>query len=224
MHSIHYITATAAYFAYAALAAPVVTTPLVSTRQSSSCPAPGQITSPVTYTLYPGTPDKSGPPTSYIDIQNMTGREEREQVVVFKGIPADAKVCTLAWIQATAEEREFKVEDNGSTKVKPFYEFPKAAAPACGGEDEGGQEGEGEEEIAVSYEAIKPLSSASKELELSPDFTFWPDNAGNTTHTAGFVKCAEMIYLHVRINTVNGLGNVLFKQDEKNGFVMKYQC
>jgi len=169
------------------------------------------------YNLYPGTPNKSEPSTSYIDIQNMTGREEREQVVVFTGIPADATVCTLGWIQAKAEEREFKVEDNGSTKVKPFYEFPEA--PECGADG-----GEAEEEIAVSYEVIKPLSSASKESELSPDFTFWPDNAGNTTHTAGYVRCAESIYLHVRINTANGLGNVLFKQDEKNGFVMNYQC
>ncbi|KAH7040840.1 uncharacterized protein B0I36DRAFT_379727 [Microdochium trichocladiopsis] len=186
---------------------------IMSPRQTS-CTAPGRVTAPVTYNIYPDTPDKSEPSTSYIDIQNLSDREEREQVVVFKGIPADAKVCTLGWIQAVTAEREFTVEENGSTKVKAFYEFP--SPPDCGTDEE--------EEVTVNYGVIEPLSSASTALELSPDFTFWNDTPSAVNHTAGTVPCAEAIYLHVRINSINGLGDVLFKQDDKNGFVMGYNC
>ncbi|KXJ97349.1 hypothetical protein Micbo1qcDRAFT_200055 [Microdochium bolleyi] len=202
------------------LAAP--TAPLLHGSPRSSCTAPGNITMPVTYNLYPGDPDRAEAPTSYIDIQNLPDREEREQVIVFQGVPAGALTCTLGWVQAAAAEREFVVEDNGSTKVKPFYDFPSATTRGL--EEGDGDCNEEEQDPVINYSTIKPLSSASAELELGPDFTFWNDSPGAVPHVAGAVPCAEEMYFHIRINPGNGLGDVHFRQDEKNGFIMNWVC
>ncbi|KAJ1337876.1 hypothetical protein MN608_00732 [Microdochium nivale] len=182
---------------------------------------PCRLAMPVMYNLYPGDPDRAEAPTSYIDIQNLPDREEREQVVVFRGVPAGATGCTLGWIQAAEAEREFDVEQNGSTKVKPFYEFP--APIAASQESGGGCEGE-EEDPVINYSVIKPLSSASTQMEMGPDFTFWNDSPGAVPHVAGDLPCAEEMYFHVRVNPGNGQGDVRFKQDEKNGFTMSWNC
>ncbi|KAL7627939.1 hypothetical protein AAE478_002134 [Parahypoxylon ruwenzoriense] len=176
---------------------------------AGACPTAGttgSIWQPTMYNLYPSEPDLAQTPVSYLQVQVHGTDPQLEQAVVFRGIPAEAKTCTLSWAQADASERNFVVVDSGLISVQPLAGFPDV--------------GQGEPVTSDSVDAF--VDPAVKPLR--PDFTFWDKTEAATPHTAGPIDCAQDVYFKVNIDARNGDGHVYLEQDAKNGFYIEYTC
>lgn len=155
------------------------------------------------YNLKSFEPDSSEPPVEEVQIAGLKEVSLLEQAIVFKGVPADAKRCSLNWQQADASERSFTVVGQGLTRARQLSGFP----------------GEGE---PVSFNSLREFEGDDDAPSFSPDFTRWPENEGPFVHLAGPIDCSEEIYLRISVQVAQGDGFIHLAQDEKNGFYIAY--
>ncbi|KAJ2977389.1 hypothetical protein NUW58_g7825 [Xylaria curta] len=187
------------------MANPIHSTPPSSKRAQLSGGYSNILVQPTMYQVFPLEESKSGPAVSQLEVQR-TGQDSMiENIAVFKGIPKEAKLCTLGWIQAVKEERtEFTVEGNGLLAAQQLPELP-----------------EGD----LSWKNIKPIADKAVEQGqplLHPDTTFWPDVHEAWSHIAGPVDCHETIYLKIQVDYRDGEGYVLLGQDAINGLTLEF--
>ncbi|KAI1496209.1 hypothetical protein F5X99DRAFT_83577 [Biscogniauxia marginata] len=220
MHYFSGITTSLACFVAVAAASPITGTSSYgqlnrrqpvpsSSAAAAACPTGSARAAPTLYNLYPARPDAAEAPVTHIEVQSTSSETEtREQAMVVRGVPAEAKTCTVIWIQAEADERNFVVSGNGLTSVLQLNGFPA----------------DGE---SISYGAVQPYIEASTTPERRhADFTRWDlPQYGAANHTLGPYSCAENMYFHLSIDKEeSGEGHVYFDQDDKNGFFVEYSC
>ncbi|KAH9894543.1 hypothetical protein F4778DRAFT_783976 [Xylariomycetidae sp. FL2044] len=201
------------------------TTSTATTATATTTPActPGRLSQPTMYSLYPTEPDRAEPAVTELHVQMLGNVSRLEQLAVFppsRGIiPADAKFCTLRWVQAAIADRHFTVKDSGLVSA---LQLSSSDVPSEG----------------VSAAGVAPLvedAVARGNVDLHPDFTAWDtDEFGEYTHTAGSVDCsggtagaageAGALAFRVKIDGRNGGGHLYLGQDEKNGLVIDYGC
>ncbi|KAI1491824.1 hypothetical protein F5X96DRAFT_444481 [Biscogniauxia mediterranea] len=179
-----------------------------ATSTAGACPPSGSArAAPLMYNLYPSEPDRSEAAVTVIEVEGTTSTTQ-EQAMVVGGIPAAAQNCSVIWIQAAADARDFAVTGSGLTSVLQLEGFPAPGEP-------------------VSWAAVAPfVESTSKPRNRHADFTGWdqPEYA-NRNHTLGAFDCAEEMRFHLAIDREEGGdGHVHFQQDEHNGFFVEYSC
>ena len=126
-----------------------------------------------------------------------------EQAIVFKGIPAEAKKCSLNWKQADESERSFIVEGQGLTSITQLEGFPAEGEP-------------------VTFNSLRAFEGGDDATSFGPEFTGWPETKGASEHLAGAIDCSEDIYLRISVRLSAGDGFIYLAQDEKNGFYIAY--
>lgn len=187
-----------------AVASPIQSTHLSFARAQPSRNETKTLFEPTMYQIFPSVPSQSGPSVTQLEVQRSDNTSALENVAIFEGIPADAKTCTLGWVQADKAERtKFTVTGNGLLAIQ---QLPRAP--------------EGD----VSWENIAPITDEAVEQGkplLHPDTTFWPDVNTATVHIAGPVDCAETIYLKVSVDDRATDGDVYLGQDAKNGLTIE---
>jgi hypothetical protein len=159
---------------------------------------------PTMYQVFPFNVSKSVPTVSQLEVQRTDDASTLENIAVFEGIPADAKTCMLGWVQAAKDERtDFVVKGNGLLAAQQLSRFPDGA---------------------VSWETITPIDKEAIDQGwplLHPDTTSWPDIETAETHIAGFLECAETIYLKIQVDYRDHDGYVYLGQDAKNGLTLE---
>ncbi|KAI1633033.1 hypothetical protein F4809DRAFT_51767 [Biscogniauxia mediterranea] len=179
-----------------------------ATSTAGACPPSGSArAAPIMYNLYPAQPDRSEAAVSVIEVEG-TANSTREQAMVVGGIPAGARTCSVIWVQAGAEARDFAVTGSGLTSVLQLEGFPAPGAP-------------------VSWAAVAPfVEPAGDGRDPHADFTAWDQpQYGAANHTVGLFDCAPEMRFHLAIDReLGGDGHVHFQQDEHNGFFVQYSC
>ncbi|GJC93233.1 hypothetical protein ColKHC_02059 [Colletotrichum higginsianum] len=133
------------------------------------------------------------------------------QVVVFTGIPAAAKTCSLGWRQGPVETRIFRVDGSGlvssrQLKAEGFPTWTKGS------------------DVLINPTTIAPFQEGS-EFSSGMDFTFWdqPDFSAPATHAGPSVKCEERIVVELAVNLNSGQdGRVFMQDDAENGLFISY--
>lgn len=171
-----------------------VSTPTGTVSSSEVLPTPTM------WNLDSAEPDCGEAAVGYLQV-DLQGAVSKEQAAVFRGIPAEAKRCSLGWKQADKGERNFQVGEQGMTKVRQLSGFPAEGEP-------------------VTFNSLREFEPANATV-WSPDFSFWPDY-DQWDHPSGQIQCSEDIYLRIVINKEGGDGFVHLDQDEKNGFYIAY--
>lgn len=155
------------------------------------------------YRVFPLDARWSEPALTQLEVLRSGNVSIIENIAVFKGIPADAKSCTLGWAQAAKTERtDFAVQGNGLLATQQLSRLPDGS---------------------LSWESIAPVVRESVEQGrplLHPDTTFWPDVDTAASHIAGPVNCAETIYLKIQVDDRSPAGSVYLGQDAKNGLTL----
>ncbi|CAJ2501038.1 Uu.00g038910.m01.CDS01 [Anthostomella pinea] len=197
-----------------AIASAVGTT---TSTQTAACPTgttPASIYAPTMHYLHPAEPDLADGPVSELHIQRQGNASTLEQVAIFSGIPARAKTCTLNWAQADLGGRHFAVDANGLLEVLQLSSLPLPS-----------------DSNALTAASVAPFvdaATAAGNVVLHPDTTGWDSPAyGVGTHIAGFVDCAEEIYLRVAVDGRMGRasdGHVYLGQDFQNGLFVTSTC
>ncbi|KAF4461533.1 hypothetical protein FALBO_11673 [Fusarium albosuccineum] len=150
------------------------------------------------YNIFPESPDLSKDSLGF-HLETYNNASQVEQVLVFSGIPAGAKTCSVGWDQGERIERVFIVKGgNALAGVKQLSGFP---------------------DNEVTYNTIKPF--ADGEEFGGADFTNWDDLPAQG-HNIGSVDCAETLYLKVALRDKNGNTKVFLNQDKTNGLAITY--
>ena len=191
--------------------------PAAADGQTRECPASGEkqrITAPESWNIYPQRPDISRGPARGFEVDAFNNQSQLEQVFVFRGIPKQAKTCTLGWSQNNHTDRVFLVDGEAAlVNVRPLSGLP---TPSAGGD---AARGEG-----ITYAAIEPFDDAKKEDELNPDFTLWDDLDDDWDHIAGNVDCAEELAFKAALRDPQVKSHIYLESDEHNGIWLEYSC
>ncbi|KAI1428101.1 hypothetical protein F5Y12DRAFT_74506 [Xylaria sp. FL1777] len=165
---------------------------------------PVLLVQPTMYQIFPVFATQSGPPVSQLEVLRTGNISVLENIAIFEGIPADAKTCILGWIQAAKAQRtEFVVARNGLLATQQISRLP-----------------EGD----VSWENIAPIVEEAVEQGrplLHPETTGWTQIDTAESHVAGYVDCAETIYLRVQVDDRDTDGFVYFGQNASNGLTLE---
>ncbi|KAI1200942.1 hypothetical protein F5X97DRAFT_291719 [Nemania serpens] len=192
--------------AFTAMANPLHTTTPLSVRAQQDGGNPNILFQPRMYRVFPLEASWAEPELSQLEVLRSGNISLIENIAVFEGIPADAKSCSLGWAQAAKAERTtFAVQGKGLLATQQLSRLP-----------DGG----------LSWESMAPIVSESVEQGrplLHPDTTSWPDIETAASHIAGFVNCAETIYLKIQVDDRNPAGSVYLGQDGKNGLTLTVQ-
>ncbi|KAJ3563616.1 hypothetical protein NPX13_g8135 [Xylaria arbuscula] len=163
------------------------------------------IVEPTMYQISSISPFHSAPPVTQLEVLRSGGYSILENVVVFEGIPSDAKTCELRWEQAAKAERtEFAVARNGLLAAQQISGLP--------------------EEGDVNWENIQPIVERAVEQEmplLHPETTGWVAIETPEVHIAGYVDCAETIYIRLQVDDRDTDGVVYLGQDAHNGLTLQ---
>ncbi|KAI0438189.1 hypothetical protein F4803DRAFT_535873 [Xylaria telfairii] len=165
---------------------------------------PNILVQPTMYQVLPLDSSTSGPPVSQLEVQRTGDTSTIENIVIFDGIAENATTCTLGWIQAARDERNFTVIGNGLLAAQQLSKLP-----------------DGE----VSWENIVPVAKESVEQGwplLHPDTTDWAEIDTPASHVAGLVDCYGTIYLKLQIAESDGDGYVYLGQDALNGLTLEF--
>ncbi|KAI0869818.1 hypothetical protein GGS24DRAFT_477539 [Hypoxylon argillaceum] len=161
---------------------------------------------PTMYQVFPFDAGKSVPAVSQLEVQRTNDSSTLENIAVFEGIPADAKTCMLGWVQAAKDERtDFVVKGNGLLAAQQLSRFPDGD---------------------VNWETITPIAKEAVDQGwplLHPDTTSWPEIETAEKHIAGFIDCAETIYLKIQVDYRDHDGSVYLGQDANNGLTLEVQ-
>ncbi|KAI1125930.1 hypothetical protein F5Y10DRAFT_245933 [Nemania abortiva] len=164
---------------------------------------PNIFVQPTMYQVFPFEASKAAPTVSQLEVLRTDDTSALENIAVFEGIPADAKTCVLGWVQAAKDERtDFVVKGNGLLAAQQLSRLPDGD---------------------VSWETITPIAEEAVEQGrplLHPDTTSWPDIETAESHIAGYVDCAETIYLKIQVDDRDHDGSVYLGQDAKNGLTL----
>ncbi|KAI0818272.1 hypothetical protein GGR55DRAFT_68641 [Xylaria sp. FL0064] len=159
---------------------------------------------PTMYQVFPGSASKSTLSVPQLEVLRTSGTSVLENIAVFEGIPADAKTCSLGWVQAAKAERtEFAVARNGLLATQQISRLP-----------------EGD----VNWENITPIVEEAVEQGLPllhPETTGWTKIDTQASHIAGYVDCAETIYLKIQVDDRDTDGFVYLGQDTINGLTLE---
>ncbi|KAJ8122675.1 hypothetical protein ONZ43_g1190 [Nemania bipapillata] len=188
------------------MTAPAYSAPASFTRTQPTACGATILFEPTMYQIFPFDGGKSVPAVSQLQVQRTNNSSMLENIAVFKGIPAGAKTCTLGWVQAAKAERtDFVVKGSGLLAAQQLSRFPDGD---------------------VNWETVTPIAEEAVDQGLpllNPDTTSWPDIETAESHTAGFLDCAETIYLKIGVDHRNHDGSVYLGQNTKNGLTLKVQ-
>ncbi|KAF6785951.1 hypothetical protein CSOJ01_15505 [Colletotrichum sojae] len=134
------------------------------------------------------------------------------QVVVFDGIPATAKSCSLNWRQGPIATRVFRVQGSGlvSSRQLKSEGFP-VWTPGS--------------DVLINPTTIKPFQGSDDDFSTGLDFTLWdaPEYPDAQPHGGPGVKCEERIVVELAVNLNNGQdGRVFMQDDAENGLYISY--
>ncbi|TGJ78710.1 hypothetical protein E0Z10_g10056 [Xylaria hypoxylon] len=192
--------------ALAGLASPVHSSRSFSARAQPDGHDSILLYQPTMYQVFPVAASQSSPPVSQLEVLRTGNTSVLENIAVFEGIPANARTCVLGWAQAAKADRaEFAVARNGLLAAQQISHLP--------GED-------------VSWENIAPIVEEAVEQGmplLHPETTGWPDIHTAAGHIAGYIDCAETIYLKIQIDDRGTDGFVYLGQDDKDGLTLEVQ-
>ncbi|RMJ20089.1 hypothetical protein BHE90_008930 [Fusarium euwallaceae] len=153
------------------------------------------------YNVFPKYPDLAKNALGF-HLETYNNASQVEQVVVFKGIPANAKDCSVGWDQGERISRTFIVKGGDALAgVRQLSGFPEGA---------------------VTYNSVQPFDNAEKDVG-GADFTNWDDLAPQG-HLTGGIDCAETLYLKVALRNPDGNTKVFLGQDDTNGLHITYSC
>ncbi|KAK6218829.1 hypothetical protein QIS74_06038 [Colletotrichum tabaci] len=178
-------------------------------RECSQPVTPGVIAHPQHFNIYQSDSQPNHPTDNvpHLDLHTNITR----QVVVFTGIPATAKTCSLGWRQGPVETRIFRVDGSGlvssrQLKTEGFPTWTKGS------------------DVLINPTTIAPFQEGS-EFSSGMDFTFWdqPDFSAPATHAGPSVKCEERIVVELAVNLNSGQdGRVFMQDDAENGLFISY--
>ncbi|KAF4972083.1 hypothetical protein FZEAL_9677 [Fusarium zealandicum] len=155
------------------------------------------------YDIFPEHPALSREPVSAVHMESYDNTSQVEQVIVFSGIPADAKYCGFGWKQGERIERVFLIDGvDALVEIKQLSGFPA-------------------EGTTVTYDSIKPFDDS--ETTSGADFTNW-DDITPATHGSGTFDCAETMYFKTALKHKDGNTKLYLGQDENNGYHLTYTC
>ncbi|KAI1752002.1 hypothetical protein F4782DRAFT_502891 [Xylaria castorea] len=183
---------------------PIHSTHSFSTRAQLDGRNPNILVQPTMYQVLPLETSQSGPAVSQLEVQRTGNVSTIENIAIFEGIPDGARTCTLGWIQAAKDERDFTVIGNGLMAAQQLSGLP-----------------DGE----VSWENISPIADEAVQEGwplLHPDTTDWSEVDTAASHVAGFVDCRTTIYLKLQIDDRDGDGYVYLGQDAQNGLTLEF--
>ncbi|KAI0429263.1 hypothetical protein F5Y09DRAFT_264489 [Xylaria sp. FL1042] len=164
------------------------------------------LTQPTMYQVFPESASKSTSPISQLEVLRTSNTSLLENIAVFEGIPADAKTCILGWVQAAKAQRtEFVVARNGLLATQQISRLPE--------ED-------------VNWANIVPIVEEAVEQGrplLHPETTGWTQIDIQASHIAGYVDCAETIYLKIQVDDRDTDGFVYLGQNIINGLTLEVQ-
>lgn len=161
------------------------------------------------YNIYPLQPDRADLPVDNIHLQYLEDGIELEQVIVFRGIPAEAKTCSLNWVTGSELDRVFVANENGLIK------FTQLAGLPFNGQ--------------ISANSIEGFETEN---------TFYANMTGGDKVkgavggiTSGDFDCAGELYFKAQIESDTTMfdqsteeGHVFLEQNEKSGLYIKYSC
>ncbi|KAJ4114681.1 hypothetical protein NW760_001604 [Fusarium oxysporum] len=178
--------------------------PTALPRASGNCPSTGKTTRQepsALYSVFPGSPDVAKKSVGF-NVATYNNASQIEQLLVFTGIPAEAKKCTLGWAQGEQPERLFIVKGGDAlTEFKQLSGFPGKA---------------------VTYNTAKEFDTAGESVGAA-DFTNWDDLPAQT-HIVGNIDCKSIVYLKAALRNPNGNTKVFLEQSDKNGVYIEYSC
>lgn len=183
--------------------------PSPSDAAPSGCPSgPGikgiEVRPSAVYDIFPEHPDKARGPVAGIHLETYANASQVEQVVVFGGIPAHAKHCSVGWKQGDRIDRVFVVRgSDGVTGIRLLAGFPEDGAP-------------------VTHASVAPFDTAEEEVG-GLDFANWDDRPANP-HGGGMVDCRETLYLKFALRNKEAETRLYLGADEDNGWKIEYTC
>ncbi|PKS11612.1 hypothetical protein jhhlp_001762 [Lomentospora prolificans] len=180
---------------------PCVLPPSPSTPTEGQCTGTATTVIPeVLYNIYPEHGDLAANEVSGAHLESYDDASQVEQVVVFRGIPAEAKECKFGWRQGERIERSFVITgEHGLAKVKQLPGLP---------EDD------------ITFNSVKSFDDAAKEIG-AVDFTNW-HTLGPFIHPTGNIDCAETVYIKLNLKDGEGNTQVFLEQNDENGFYVSY--
>ena len=132
-----------------------------------------------------------------------------DQVMTFTDLPASSTNYYLQWAQSTSPQ-DFKTVGGGTVAV---YTLDSTKLP-----DEGVLTPEVVEaaiDVTVGPHGTGRIGSAA--------FGGWPDSTGAREHLVGDVNATSTTELSFRL-TLQEFGEVTLRQDENDGWFLKYDC
>ncbi|CAH0040166.1 unnamed protein product [Clonostachys rhizophaga] len=160
------------------------------------------------YNLYPLEPERSEAPIQAIHVETYRGQSIREQVVVFKGIPPEARLCQLKWAQAPTPNQVF-IAKYGSNTEPGISTRQLSGFPAEG--------------VAPSYASVQPFDTKAPETSPTINFENWDTPGSSGTREGGDMVCAETIYLKLAFKNTTADMHAYMAQDYGNGLRMYYK-
>ncbi|KAI1290517.1 hypothetical protein F5Y03DRAFT_62898 [Xylaria venustula] len=161
---------------------------------------------PTMYQVFPVSASQSSGPVPQLEVLRTGNTSVLENIVVFEGIPANAKTCSLGWTQAAKAQRtEFVVARNGLLASQQISRLP-----------------EGD----VNWESIAPIVEEAVEQGrplLHPETTGWPQIETAAGHIAGYVDCDETVYFRIQVDDRDTDGFVYLGQNTINGLTLEVQ-
>jgi hypothetical protein len=160
------------------------------------------------WNIFPEEPDRAEPPVTTIDMELVNSVSIKEQVAVFRGIPEGARNCIFTWRAGEIGERVFREDGLGTTKLRFLKGFPA----------------QGER---ISANSIAPFWSEGDQFSVA-DFSNWSELAGTTHNGSGPGTCAPTMWIRTHLDKAQNPtlteGFVFMEQDEKNGWILQYDC
>ena len=179
-------------------------------KQSSKPSSPKTCQSFVTsnYNVFPDQPQESTANSTFLWVsQDSNGRNRRDQVMVFSGVPATAKNCQLRWT-VPDKERIFAFAHNGLMEVYPLKLDNKKFKDVLG-------------EKKITWDSVKGLKPEKN--SGTADTTNWPQVEPARLHLVGALPtCGTEIA--VLLSLKGEQGAVIIGQKEGHGFFVEYDC
>ncbi|KAG6358936.1 hypothetical protein INS49_012456 [Diaporthe citri] len=164
---------------------------------------------PTTYwPINPNSPDQTYGAEPAVHVKNDTSAADgvvQQQVLVFEGVDAAAKKCSVGWFLKMQEDTIFEVEGGGYVRITQLDGLARGQAPA--------------------YSSAAAAERADAATTM-PAMGGWDDKTAYMGMTSGMmqeVACSDVLAFRAYLDPVND-GEVYMEPSDSVGIAVTYTC
>lgn len=189
---------------------PPTTPPTTQPACSTDPKNPTRILPTTYWPINPNAPDQTYAAESAVHVKNDTSAAAadgvvQQQVLVFEGVDASAKKCSVGWFLKMQEDTVFEVEGDGYVRITQLEGLAGKQAPTYSSA------------IAAEKEGA---------ATTMPAMGGWDDKAAYMGMTSGMmqeVACADVLAFRAYLDPIND-GDVFMQPSDSVGIAVTYTC